>query len=149
MKKLLSVLICCLLILSGCGSNGPQENEPSVPQQPDEETLTVDIDLCPMSSTMFFSTVGQIEGNPMDYRGKVIKLIGTYIDNMEGTAEGIYHGCIQLDDTKCCIAGFELVFDSSVKSLPEDGEIIIAVGHYDYYMVDDVMHWALIDARLE
>lgn len=30
-----------------------------------------------------------------------------------------------------------------------DHSEIIVTGHYDFYVVDDITHWAIVDARLE
>ena len=65
----------------------------------------IDIDLTQMSSTMVFSQVYNITMTPEDYQGKVIKMKGQFLSDLDTGINTRYYACLILDATASSAEG--------------------------------------------
>lgn len=113
------------------------------------ETLTADVDLTVMSSTMIYSEVYNMMYEPSDYVGKVIKIEGQYaVAEADGTR---YDLCVIKDATACCAQGMEFVLTEDYvypDAYPEVGSEIVLIGTFDTYWEGEYMYCTLRNAVL-
>lgn len=118
-----------------------------------EQVRDVDIDLTQMSSTMVFAEVYNITTAPEDYQGKVIKMKGQLLSDLDTENNKRYYACLILDATACCAQGLGFV-PKDVYVYPEDfpeldGEITVT-GTFDYFYENEfIANCRLIDADIE
>lgn len=113
----------------------------------------IDIDLTQMSSTMVFSQVYNITMTPEDYQGKVIKMKGQFLSDLDTGTDTRYYACLILDATACCAEGLGFVPKDGYlypEDFPEpDGEITVT-GTFDYFWENEyIINCRLIDADIE
>lgn len=113
----------------------------------------IDIDLTQMSSTMVFSQVYNITMTPEDYQGKVIKMKGQFLSDLDTGTNTRYYACLILDATACCAEGLGFVPKDGYlypEDFPEpDGEITVT-GTFDYFWENEyIINCRLIDADIE
>lgn len=113
----------------------------------------IDIDLTQMSSTMVFSQVYNITMTPEDYQGKVIKMKGQFLSDLDTGINTRYYACLILDATACCAEGLGFVPKDGYlypEDFPEpDGEITVT-GTFDYFWENEyIINCRLIDADIE
>lgn len=113
----------------------------------------IDIDLTQMSSTMVFSQVYNITMTPEDYQGKVIKMKGQFLSDLDTGTDKRYYACLILDATACCAEGLGFVPKDGYlypEDFPEpDGEITVT-GTFDYFWENEyIINCRLIDADIE
>ncbi len=113
----------------------------------------IDIDLTQMSSTMVFSQVYNITMTPEDYQGKVIKMKGQFLSDLDTETNTRYYACLILDATACCAEGLGFVPKDGYlypEDFPEpDGEITVT-GTFDYFWENEyIINCRLIDADIE
>ena len=154
------ILSICLIIfaITGCGKS------PEIPGSESEDTLEsalkptentasdVDIDLTAMSNTMVYSEVALMMFEPDDYKGKNIRMRGSYeyYENEE-TGE-IYNACVIQDATACCAQGIEFNLTDAYaypEDYPEEFDEITVVGTFDTYYENDMLYCTLRNAVLE
>lgn len=110
----------------------------------------IDVDLTAMSPTMVYSEVLNMQQNPDDYRGKIVKMNGPFnVTELDGNR---YFACVIADATACCTTGIE--FDwAGDHSYPEDypkvNEEITVVGTFTTYKEGNSQYLQLKDAELE
>ena len=139
MRRFWAAICAAGLLISGCS----EEKNP-VP----EKTLSevVDVDLTKLSGTMIYSAVFDIVENPLEYRGKTIKIRGTHFIS-HGPAKNEYrHACIIWDATACCMQGMEFELASG-KYPPNESEITL-IGKFDVYTIQKIDNPILRSARL-
>lgn len=118
-----------------------------------EQVRDIDIDLTQMSSTMVFAEVYNITTAPEDYQGKVIKMKGQLLSDLDTENNKRYYACLILDATACCAQGLGFV-PKDVYVYPEDfpeldGEITVT-GTFDYFYENEfIANCRLIDADIE
>lgn len=139
MRKFLTAICAAGLLISGCS----EEKNP-VP----EKTLSevVDVDLTKLSETMIYSAVFDIVENPLEYRGKTIKIRGTHFISHDPAKNEYRHACIIWDATACCMQGMEFELASG-KYPPNESEITL-IGKFDVYTIQKIDNPILRSARL-
>ncbi len=118
-----------------------------------EQVRDVDIDLTQMSSTMVFAEVYNITTTPEDYQGKVIKMKGQFLSDLDTRTNKRYYACLILDATACCAEELGFVPKDGYlypEDFPEpDGEITVT-GTFDYFWENEyIINCRLIDADIE
>lgn len=117
------------------------------------QSRNVDIDLTQMSSTMVFSEVYNMMMTPEDYQGKVIKMKGQFLTDIDTEYNQRYYACLILDATACCAQGLGFVPRHGYiypEDFPEpDGEITVT-GTFDYFWENEyIINCRLLDAEIE
>jgi len=156
MKKHLSVLLLLCLVCSfaaGCAGQGAAQTVNGNPesQGAPEASVTIDVDLTVLSSTMIYAEVNNILTNPDKYMGKTIKMKGPYYASYYEQTKLYYHYVVVEDATACCQQGLEFIWSGEHKypaDYPEDKtkiEVTGVFGSYDelgktyyYILVDDI-----------
>ncbi len=136
MKRIISIILCAILIMSmtGCGDTDNQAVREPLPAAAASSDL--DIDLTVMSGTMVYSEVYNMVSAPEDYIGKRIRMSGLFDVYYDEDSGIYYYACIIQDATACCAQGieFELEGDYSYpEDYPEIGSEICVEGVFDYY----------------
>ena len=139
MRKFFAAMLAAVLLISGCG----EEKNP-VP----EKTLSevVDVDLTKLSGTMVYSAVFDIVENPLEYRGKTVKIRGTHFVSHDPAKDEYHHSCVIWDATACCMQGME--FELADKNYPPNESEITLIGKFDVYTIQKIDNPILRDARL-
>ena len=139
MRRFWAAICAAGLLISGCS----EEKNP-VP----EKTLSevVDVDLTKLSETMIYSAVFDIVENPLEYRGKTIKIRGTHFISHDPAKNEYHHACIIWDATACCMQGMEFELASG-KYPPNESEITL-IGKFDVYTIQKIDNPILRSARL-
>ena len=140
MKKWIGLLLTVMMMgsLSVCGSSAEAASE---------EAEKIDVDLSSLSSTMVYSEVYNMVSSPEDYKGKMVRMTGTF-----GVYEGEernYFSCMIADATSCCSNGIEFVLSGDhtyPEDYPELGETITVTGTFATYMEGEYEYCQLIDA---
>lgn len=93
-----------------------------IEDQKDENEEIVDLDLSAFNSNLLYAEVCNMTITPEEYDGKIIKIIGEFIDvpkeydeNGNAKTEERRYYCLISDELACCSAGIEL--------LPKNGTI--------------------------
>lgn len=106
-------------------SPAPEEEEtkkPAADLQPESQevpTVSVDVDLTTLSSTMVYAEVFNMIMSPDDYIGKTIRMTGIFMVYQDPETKQVYCGVIVEDATACCAQGFDLVMPEE-RSYPQD-----------------------------
>ena len=139
MKKFLAAICAAALLISGCS----EEKNPAP-----EKTLSkvVDVDLTKLNANMLYSAVFDIVENPAEYRGKTIKIRGTYFALHDPAKNEYHHSCVIWDATACCMQGIE--FELADKNYPPNESEITLIGKFDVYTIQKIDNPILRDARL-
>ena len=138
MKKALVVLLILLTLfsLAGCGED-PAPVAPASASPAAEDPDAVDVDLTKLSSTMVYSEVYAMASEPEQYKGKTVKMRGSFATQEYNGAR--LYACIVQDATACCAQGLEFKpGDAYVypDDYPEPGEEITVLGTFDSYRED-------------
>ena len=141
MKKTLSILlalcICLLPLYTGCA---------------DESPVSVDLDLSVMSSTIVYAEMYNIQFDPGQYLGKVIRLRGLYSYYREPSTGVSYYACVVPDATACCMQGMEFVPAIEPKDpdhFLEDSADITVTGRLEIYVDEGRSYLHLVEAEVE
>lgn len=145
-------------VLSEKINEGDQTKEDSPAQSRDDtgsvngtvNDIPVDVDLTQLSSTMVYSEVYNMMTEPDSYRGKSIRMKGTFAYSVG--KEGYYLFCVIADATACCAQGMEFVLKEDRKfpdEYPPETTEITVVGTFDTYMEDSFEYCHLINAVME
>ncbi len=125
-----SVIVCLLLslvLLTACGNDEPEKTNTGKRYANQDNTVTIDVDLTTLSSTMVYAKVYDMTvTNPKQYLGKTVKAKGPYSPN------GSYHYVVIADATACCQQGIEFIWNGH-SSYPKKNEEIEIVGIYRSY----------------
>ena len=95
---------------------------PAADSQPDSQeapTISVDVDLTTLSSTMVYAEVFNMTMSPDDYIGKTIRMKGSFFVYQDPNTQQVYCGVIVQDATACCAQGFDIVMPAQAR-YPED-----------------------------
>ena len=141
MKKTLSILlalcICLLPLYTGCANESP---------------VSVDLDLSVMSSTIVYAQMYNIQFDPGQYLGKVIRLRGLYSYYREPSTGVSYYACVVPDATACCMQGMEFVpavEPEDPDHFLEDSADITVTGRLEIYVDEGISYLHLVDAEVE
>lgn len=99
----------------------------------DLKQYDVDIDLTTLNTTMLQARVNEILENPNDYKGKTVRVTGSYNKSYYDQTDKYYDYVLGYDQTMCC-AAWEIEFMGDC--VPEDIEqytTIGLVGTFDFY----------------
>ena len=121
------------------------------PEPKAEGAEGVDVDLTALSSTMVFSEVYNMMGEPESYVGKTVKMDGTFSVYYDEPTKEYYFACIIQDATACCAQGIEFELTDEYKypdDYPEEGGNVCVVGVFDTYKENDSTYCTLRNARL-
>ncbi|MGN1134941.1 MAG: hypothetical protein ACI4SF_01855 [Oscillospiraceae bacterium] len=117
--------------------------------QASEEEMTddsADIDLTILSSTMVYSEVYNIMSDPESYRGKTMRVNGTFGAFYDSEIEQSYYAVLVADATACCQQGIEFVLNGDHKwpdDYPELDEPIEIYGVFGSYSVGDNTYYCI------
>jgi uncharacterized membrane protein YcgQ (UPF0703/DUF1980 family) len=106
---------------------------------------TIDLDLTNMSSTMVYSEVLNMMSYPDDYKGKRIKITGTYYSVVDSNNGNTYYYCLIQDATACCANGLEFVLNDG--NYPDENTEITIDGVFTTYFEGDFEYVTLLDAK--
>lgn len=141
MKKTLSILlalcICLLPLYTGCANESP---------------VSVDLDLSVMSSTIVYAEMYNIQFDPGQYLGKVIRLRGLYSYYREPSTGVSYYACVVPDATACCMQGMEFVpaiEPEDPDHFLEDSADITVTGRLEIYVEEGTSYLHLVEASVE
>ena len=91
----------------------------------DLKQYDVDIDLTTLNTTMLQARVNEILENPNDYKGKTVRVTGSYNKSYYDQTDKYYDYVLGYDQTMCCAAwGIEFMGDC----VPEDIEQYTTIG---------------------
>lgn len=117
------------------------------------QSQSIDIDLTQMSSTMVFGEVYNMMMNPDDYQGKVIKMKGQFLTDIDTANNKRYYACLILDATACCAQGLGFVPKDGYlypEDFPEPDGKITVTGTFDYFRENEyIINCRLLDADIE
>lgn len=117
------------------------------------QNQSIDIDLTQMSSTMVFSEVYNMMMTPDDYQGKVIKMKGQFLTDLDTANNKRYYACLILDATACCAQGLGFVPKDGYlypEDFPESDSEITVTGTFDYFWENEyIINCRLLDADIE
>ena len=126
---------------------------PAADSQPDSQeapTISVDVDLTTLSSTMVYAEVFNMTMSPDDYIGKIIRMTGIFTVYQDPETKQVYCGVIVQDVTACCAQGFDIVMPENAvypQDYPPAESEVTVVGELQ---VDRSMEeYGLIFLRLE
>ncbi len=145
MKIFLSFLI--LMMLCSCGAKEKEvplsddtaeaQTEPEeeiVPEQ--EEKPAFDIDISEVSQTVAYAQILDMASNPDNYKGKSVRMRGTFFYYYDQAKDIAYYTCAVQDATLCCAQGieFELAEDKVYPDdYPAENAIFTVSGIFDTY----------------
>jgi hypothetical protein len=113
------------------------------------KTDGVDVDLTTMSSTMVYSEVLNMQKQPDQYIGKIVKMSGPF--SVTEIEDKRYFACLIKDATACCSTGieFDLAGDYTYPDdYPEKDSEITVIGSFTTYMEGNSKYLQLKDAKL-
>ena len=131
------------------------ENEITESDSGDEVTSEgsddIDVDLTAISGILVYSEVYNMMSTPENYKGKKIKMEGTYTIYFDDTYSTRYDACIVQDATACCATGIEFELSDELKfpdDYPKEGETITVEGIFDTYDEGSYTYCTLRNASL-
>ena len=147
MKKLLPLLLLCLIILSACApaadNTAPAKSNAAGTQAVDAGDTGVDIKVLPspdvnsdmieISEKVFIAQTNDIYINTEDYLGKTIKYEGIFQSYYYDVTDTTYYSVIRYGPGCCGFdanAGFEVEWDGDY---PEQNDWVEAVGALETY----------------
>ena len=138
----------------GGRQSGLDEGAPRPDPTPNDAVLSktkgIDVDLTTLSANVVYAEVYDMVGNPDKYKGKTIKMKGTYTGYEDAFLGVHYSSCIIADATACCSQGIEFRPKSKYKypdDYPVDGDIVTVIGKFDSYMEGDYQFVTLVNAE--
>ena len=154
MKKTVCILLSLVILftLAGCSSGSTAEKEDS---KTAETAGKIDVDLTLLSSTMVYSEVYNMMTTPDDYKGKTVKMKGSFsiyqaLDENGEPVEGapVYYACVIADATACCQQGLEFVLENPGDYPDEPGSEITVEGEFQTYYEEQNLYCHLVNARM-
>lgn len=109
------------------------------------------LDLSQMSDTMVFAELYNITIYPDAYAGKTLKMRGQFTSVYIEEEDARYYACYVLDETGCCMQGFEFVADDLTfpDDYPEEGAYFTVTGTISLYEKDGQLYRHLTNATIE
>ena len=108
------------------------------------------LDLTLLSPTMLYAEVGHINVAPEEYKGRVIRMTGTFAAHR--ARDGMQFVCNASDAAGCCLEPLEFVLkDERVwpDEYPAEGAVITVEGTLETYSFNEYMTYCrLVDAVL-
>ena len=100
---------------------------------------------------MVFAELYNISYYPDAYEGKKFRMRGQFTSVYIEEEDTRYYACYVLDDTGCCMQGFEFVAPDLTfpDDYPEEGEYFTVTGTIENYEKDGVLYRHLINATIE
>ena len=112
----------------------------------------MDLDLSVMSSTIVYAQMYNIQFDPGQYLGKVIRLRGLYSYYREPSTGVSYYACVVPDATACCMQGMEFVpavEPEDPDHFLEDSADITVTGRLEIYVEEGTSYLHLVEAEVE
>ena len=94
--------------------------------------MTPDVDLTQMSSTMVYASVYNMVSEPEKYKGKCVRMSGTFYNFYDEYTEENINACLIEDATACCQQGVEFVLKDP-NGYPADLTPITVTGTFETY----------------
>lgn len=148
-KRLSLAVLLSALALAGLALAGRTPPPPSLPPPPPE--AKVDVDLTKLNRTMVYSQIFDMMRSPGAYRGKLVRMKGTYATTVPQGTTNRYHACLITDAAACCAQGVEFVPTNAVAypaDFPNEGAPILVQGVFDTYEEDGNRYSHIRDAFL-
>ena len=143
---LAGTILLVSVLLTGCfGKSGEQSDMQLF------EKSTADVDLTKMSGTMVYSEVFNMLSAPEQYKGKTVKMNGTFNVYYTEATNTYFFACIVQDATACCAQGLEFVWKGDhtwPDDYPEEMTGITVTGRLDKYEELGLEYLHLVDADL-
>lgn len=157
MKGYLILIFACLILLTGCKEQIPEDNSSddisTIIQETDSQndgiqhstidTSPSDMDIIEIKEKMFIAQTNDIYINSEDYLGKTIKYEGIFTSIYYDVKDTNYNfvirygpGCCGYDDN----AGFEVVWSGEY---PDENDWVRAIGVLEEYEEDGEMYLRL------
>ncbi len=121
------------------------------PEPIKSESVSVDVDLTTLSSTMVYSEVLNIMTYPQTYVGKTVKMRGIFSYYHDEQTDQYYFGCIIQDATACCAQGIEFILTDDYlfpDDYPKEGEIVTVAGEFLIYKENGLDYFTLKNSKL-
>lgn len=121
------------------------------PEPIKSESVSVDVDLTTLSSTMVYSEVLNIMTYPQTYVGKTVKMRGIFAYYHDEQTDQYYFGCIIQDATACCAQGIEFILTDDYlfpDDYPKEGEIVTVAGEFFIYKENGLDYFTLKNSKL-
>lgn len=138
---------------STAASSAATSSTTTIPVAAEEDFVVTEdlVDLTGMSSTMVFAELYNISYYPDAYEGKKFRMCGQFTSVYIEEEDTRYYACYVLDDTGCCMQGFEFVSPDLTfpDDYPEEGEYFTVTGTIENYEKDGVLYRHLINATIE
>ena len=158
--KRIACLLCCGLLLTGCGSTNTQKIDDLISAQEQAETNDVqssaetsdvpkptvavpdaangeyDVDLTTLDSNMVYAQVYDLVYGEKDYTGQMIRAKGVFDYYFDPQTNQEYFMVLISDATACCAQGIEFVLAGAhtyPDDYPELGAEITIHGVFDTY----------------
>ena len=169
MKRMIC-LLCCGLLLTGCGRTNTQKIDDLISAQeqsssdsasevpkptvavPDSVNGEYDVDLTTLDSNMVYAQVYDMVFGETDYNGKLVRAKGQFSYYQDPATEKDYFAVLISDATACCAQGIEFVLAGEHKypeDYPEIGDEIVIHGTFNTYQDETGAYVQLKDAVLE
>ena len=108
-----------------------------------------EVDLTKLNSNMVYSEVAAMVSTPDKYKGKTVKMQGTFDVYTDIKTGNYYYSCIIKDATACCSSGIEFTWKGDHK-FPDDypavGTPVTVGGVFETYPEGDKFYCRLKDA---
>ena len=168
MKRMIC-LLCCGLLLTGCGSTNTQKIDDLISAQeqspdsasevpkptvavPDAANGEYDVDLTTLDSNMVYAQVYDMVFGETDYNGKLVRAKGQFSYYQDPATKKDYFAVLISDATACCAQGIEFVLEGDhtyPEDYPELGSEIVIHGTFNTYEDETGAYVQLKDAVLE
>ena len=138
-------------IANSAPAAAPTKQERVKPERPSSESVSVDVDLTTLSSTMVYSEVLNIMTAPENYVGKTVKMKGYFGYYHDENTDKYYFACMIPDATACCAQGIEFILTDEYlfpDDYPEEGEVVTVAGEFMIYEEDGYPYFTLKDSKL-
>lgn len=162
-------LLCCGLLLTGCGEPNTQKVDDLIAEQeqasdastevpeptvdvPDAANGEYDVDLTTLDSNMVYAQVYDMVFGETDYDGNLVRAKGTFDYYQDSETGKEYFAVLISDATACCAQGIEFVLAGAHKypdDYPELGSEIVIHGTFNTYEDETGAYVQLKDAVIE
>ena len=112
----------------------------------------VDYDFSRMEKTMMYTQIYNMLKTPDKYKGKVVRMQGTFGHYYDEKTGKHYFGCVVMDATACCSTGMEFSRKgrhSYPENYPKIDEPIIVTGRFSSYKEGKKLFCELADAEMQ
>ena len=111
-----------------------------------------DYDFSRMDKTMMYTQIYNMLKEPDKYKGKVVRMQGTFGHYYDEKTGKHYFGCVVMDATACCSTGMEFSRKGKhdyPENYPKQDEPIIVTGTFSSYKEGKELFCELADAEIE